>query len=466
MATTNNPIPLPAAFLETTASRLPGLAESLDSESPVSIRFNPFKPGRSMPEGRPVPWAEPGEALYLDSRPLFTADPVFHGGAYYVQEAGSMFIGWLLRRLLPELDTPAPRLLDLCAAPGGKTTHLASIAGPGSVVVANEVIRTRAKILAENVQKWGTGNVAVTSDDPAAFGQRLPDYFDLILVDAPCSGEGMFRKDHTARAEWSPDNVQLCVARQRRIVSDVWEALRPGGILIYSTCTFNDAEDEANAQWIADELGGELLTFDDLPSGIVTGPNGTAPVGWHFYPHRVASEGFYAAVIRKHDAPHRSGGKVKAAKSLIPVSRADQGALTRWLAPESALSRFTTGRDGMTYGFSEALHDTVSTLLNGRFTLLYSGVQLGTLIRGELKPEHALALYYAVSRKAIPAADLPEAAALEYLRKGTSTELLPVSTFAPGLNLVTCRGIALGWVKRIGNRYNNLYPAPWRILHY
>ena len=460
---------LPAAFVEQVGTTHPGLVESLETESPVSVRFNPTKPYRlpASLAGSPVPWCEAGEACYLTERPVFTTDPAFHGGAYYVQEAGSMFVGWLLRRLMAQGEVPATlRVLDLCAAPGGKTTHLASIVGAEGVVVANEVIRSRAKTLAENVQKWGTGNVAVTSDDPAAFGQRLPDYFDLILVDAPCSGEGMFRKDHTARAEWSPDNVQLCAARQRRIVSDVWEALRPGGILIYSTCTFNDAEDETNAQWIADELGGELLTFDDLPSGIVTGPDGTAPVGWHFYPHRVASEGFYAAVIRKHDAPHRSGGKVKAAKSLVPVSRADQGALTRWLAPENALSRFATGRDGMTYGFSEALHDTVSTLLNGRFTLLYSGVQFGTLIRGELKPEHALALYYAVSRKAIPAADLPEAAALEYLRKGTSTELLPVSTFAPGLNLVTCRDISLGWAKRIGNRYNNLYPAPWRILHY
>lgn len=467
MGRPNNNVPLPAAFVETVAAAVPGLAESLDGESPVSIRLNPYKPYLLAEDALPeaVPWAESGEAYYLDERPVFTADPVFHGGAYYVQEAGSMFVGWLLRRILGELDTGGVRVLDLCAAPGGKTTHIASVVGAGGVVVANEVIRSRARILAENVQKWGSGNVAVTSNDPADFGERLPGFFDVIVVDAPCSGEGMFRKDYGARAEWSLENVQLCAARQRRIVSDVWNALRPGGVMIYSTCTFNAAENEENVLWIASELGGEILDFGGVPEGIVQGFSEGTMAGWHFYPHQVRSEGFFAAAIRKSGAAGYSG-KLKSAKGLTPLSKADVNEVLRWVGTGNGMERFATGGDGMVYGFSLALYDTVSALLSCRFGLLYSGVQMGEMIRGSLKPAHALALYYGLNREAAKVAELTDEAAMEYLRKGTSTSLLPVTFFAEGLNLVSCRGIALGWAKRIGNRYNNLYPSSWRVLHY
>lgn len=487
--------PLPPAFIESVASR-PGLASALDGESPVSIRINPYKPyifpsDHIFASLKPVPWASEngqGEGYYLPERPIFTTDPVFHGGAYYVQEAGSMFVGWLLRRILDEEPlSDSLRVLDLCAAPGGKTTHLASVIGLAGVVVANEVIKPRARILAENVQKWGSGNVAVISNDPSDFGQRLPDFFDVIVVDAPCSGEGMFRKDHAAREEWSPENVQLCAARQRRIVSDVWEALRPGGVMIYSTCTFNSAEDEENVRWIADTLGGEILHFTDIPVGIVSGNDG---LGWHFYPHLVRSEGFFAAAIRKTDTHATSflpvRGKTKGdAKGLIAASKAEVAEALRWLAPtannrignpghngyngnngEGQLCRFAIGGDGALYGFSEAMYETVSALLQGRFGLIYSGVQMGELIRGTLKPGHPLALYYGTDRDAVQVVTLDDPAAMEYLRKGTAAELLPVTSFSEGLNLVTCRGITLGWVKRIGNRYNNQYPQNWRVLHY
>lgn len=470
MAQTNNYLPLPPIFVETVAAALPGLAESLDADAPVSVRLNPYKrcdrPERFADVAEePVPWGEPGEAYYLSERPVFTADPVFHGGAYYVQEAGSMFVGWLLRRLLAD-SAALLRVLDLCAAPGGKTTHIASVVGSAGVVVANEVIRSRAKILVENVQKWGSGNIAVVSNDPADFGDRLPDFFDAVVVDAPCSGEGMFRKDYGARAEWSPENVQLCAARQRRIVSDVWPALRPGGVLIYSTCTFNAAEDEENVRWIADELGGETVGFDDLPEGIVPGFAGGRPGGWHFYPHRVRSEGFFAAAIRKSGFCRDSAGKRKTAKNLTPLSKNDRNEAERWIDRERGMERFVTGGDGWVYGFSEAMYDAVSALSNGRFGLLYSGVQLGKMIRGALKPEHAFSLYCGLNRAAVPVAELSDAAAMEYLRKGTASDGLSADSFAEGLNLVTCEGIALGWVKRIGRRYNNLYPSGWRVLHY
>lgn len=467
MGRPNNYVPLPAAFVETVAAAVPGLAESLDGESPVSIRLNPYKPYllAESAVSEPVSWTEGGEAYYLDERPVFTTDPVFHGGAYYVQEAGSMFVGWLLRRILGELDTGGVRVLDLCAAPGGKTTHIASVVGADGVVVANEVIRSRARILAENVQKWGSGNVAVTSNDPADFGERLPGFFDVIVLDAPCSGEGMFRKDYGARAEWSPENVQLCAARQRRIVSDVWDALRPGGVMIYSTCTFNAAEDEENVRWFASELGGEIMGFEGVPEGIVQGLSGGMAAGWHFYPHQVRSEGFFAAAIRKSGAAGYSG-KLKSAKGLTPLSKMDVNEAMRWVEAGAGIERFATGGDGMVYGFSPALYDTVSALLSCRFGLLYSGVQMGEMIRGSLKPGHALALYHGLNRETTPVTELSDEAAMEYLRKGTSTSLLPAALFAEGLNLVSCRGIALGWAKRIGNRYNNLYPSSWRVLHY
>lgn len=468
MAQPNNYVPLPAAFTETVAAGVSGLAESLDGEVPASIRLNPYKP-YTYPETAVsglVPWTEKGEAFYLTERPVFTADPAFHGGAYYVQEAGSMFVGWLLRRILPEMDTRSPRVLDLCAAPGGKTTHIASVVGAGGVVVANEVIRLRAKILAGNVQKWGSGNIAVTSNDPVDFGERLPGFFDVILVDAPCSGEGMFRKDYGARAEWSPENVQLCAARQRRIVSDVWDALRPGGVMIYSTCTFNAEEDEENARWIADEWGGEIMELGGVPEGIVAGFCGGRPAGWHFYPHRVRSEGFFAVAIRKPDGDAGRAGKPRVGKGLTALSKGDANEADRWIGSGTGVERFAVGGDGAVYGFSQALYDTVSALLGGRFGLLYSGVQLGELIRGTLKPGHALALYHGLNRDAVQTAELPDEAAMEYLRKGTSVSLLPVSLFAEGLNLVTYRGLALGWAKRIGNRCNNFYPSSWRILHY
>lgn len=461
-ANNNNYVPLPAVFVETVAAAVPGLADALERPAPVSVRLNPFKPydfpGSSAL--RPVPWALPGEAYYLGERPVFTADPAFHGGAYYVQEAGSMFVGWLLRRIFAEADFAAPRVLDLCAAPGGKTTHIASVVGPEGVVVANEVIRSRARVLAENVQKWGSGNVAVTSNDPADFGKRLPDFFDVIVVDAPCSGEGMFRKDYGARAEWSPGNVQLCAARQRRIVSDVWSALRPGGAMIYSTCTFNASEDEENVRWIAEELGGEVLDFGDIPEGVVT-----CGAGWHFYPNRVPSEGFFAAAIRKWDeAP--AAGRIKTAQGLTPLSKTEWREAERWIDGTKGLECFAKGGDGMIYGFSSAIYGIVSALLTARFGLLYSGVQLGEMIRGTLKPGHALALYHGLNRSALATADLPETGALEYLRKGSSAVLLPAASFSEGLNLVTFRDVALGWAKRIGNRCNNLYPPAWRILHY
>ena len=209
---------------------------ALLTESQTSLRLNPAKCNR-RPDYQPVPWCR--DAYYLETRPAFTFDPRLHGGAYYVQEASSMFLDYVLRRFV---DTPV-RYLDLCAAPGGKSTLALSALPAGSLAVCNEVVRNRTHILAENIIKWGYDNTVVTRNTAADFG-KLHHYFDVVLVDAPCSGEGMFRKDAQAVTEWSPAQVGVCAERQREILSDVWDALRPGGLLIYSTCTYNREENE------------------------------------------------------------------------------------------------------------------------------------------------------------------------------------------------------------------------------
>ena len=269
------------------AERAERLLSALSAEPAVSVRVNPFKMTLASLRahfgplaGDPVPWA-PEEGLYLTGRPSFTFDPLFHAGAYYVQEASSMYVGRLFEQALAQLGRRAGlRVLDLCAAPGGKTTQLLSHLDERSMLVANEVVPARATVLAENVARWGCANVAVTSSDPSAFA-ALKDCFDVAVVDAPCSGEGMFRKDPRAVAEWSPDTVRLCVARQRRILADMWPSLRAGGFLIYSTCTFNPHENEENVDWMCQTLGGESLSLR------------------HFYPGEDRGEGFFAALIRK-----------------------------------------------------------------------------------------------------------------------------------------------------------------------
>ena len=278
--------------------------EALATNPPVSVRVNPFK--QFLPDLRahfgplaaePVEWA-PEEGLYLRERPSFTLDPWFHAGAYYVQEASSMYVGALFDQAAAALGgTDGLRVLDLCAAPGGKTTQLLSHGGRRSLLVANEIVPSRATILAENVARWGVPGAVVTSSDPSAF-TPLRGFFDVVVVDAPCSGEGMFRKDAKAVEEWSPDAVRLCAARQRRILSAVWPALAEGGFLVYSTCTFNRQEDEDNAGWIASSLGAELLSMR------------------HFYPGEAQGEGFFAALLRK-DGSFRSSPAGETALTLV-----------------------------------------------------------------------------------------------------------------------------------------------------
>ncbi len=254
------------------------------------------------------------------------------------------------------------RVLDLCAAPGGKTTLLSTLAGLDGLVVANEPIRSRAQALSDNVARWGLGNVAVTCNDPSHFGS-LEGWFDVVLVDAPCSGEGMFRRHPEARAEWSEANVDLCAKRQRRILADIWGALKPGGYLIYSTCTFNRAENEDNVEWLLREYGGEQVDID-VPQGVER-----TDYGYRFWPHRVAGEGFFAAAVRKDDGCVKQRPKPRR-EMLEDAPRDVSRELARWVE-QPEFMRFAQAGDNF-YGFYDARYHDVRTVA-GVLSVIYSG---------------------------------------------------------------------------------------------
>ena len=464
---------LPRTFVERVLRDLgttegEALCRALDGEACVSIRVNPAKaeglrgeqPARvsevlpMLTAAGRVPWCADG--FLLAGRPSFTFDSDFHAGAYYVQEAASQFVGCLLQGV----PTFGARILDLCAAPGGKTTLYASLVGRGGLVVANEIDRRRASVLADNVRKWGTGNVVVTTCEPHAVCD-CEAWFDVVAVDAPCSGEGMFRKDPDARGEWSEGNVKQCAARQDEILREAWRALRPGGTLVYSTCTFNRDEDEGAlermAAWAGDEIAESEETAVEDAWGIVCGRVGAFRT-FRFYPHRTCGEGFFAAVARKS---FDAGGRVRAPKArrtvFAAVDRKTAGELARWVRNPGGM-RFAAVADTC-YAWYAAQADAVRTLSEA-LPVIYSGVALGQVFKGVLKPDPALAFFDGLNRGALPAAELDDEETLRFLRR----QDIAAGGLAEGMNLVCSRGRALGFAKRIGARVNNLYPNSLRII--
>ncbi|MBR5695355.1 MAG: rRNA cytosine-C5-methyltransferase [Paludibacteraceae bacterium] len=437
---------LPTQFEDSMKAALGGeydaFRAALDQDPQVSIRINTRK--LSAPtKGAEVPWCATGQ--YLDKRPSFTLDPLLHAGCYYVQEASSMFVEQVYRQFI---DTEAPVVLDLCAAPGGKSTHLASLLGGKGWLVSNEVMRNRVNILRENIIKWGAPNVTVTNNDPADFG-KLTGLFDLILVDAPCSGEGMFRKDEQAVEEWSPENVRFCAERQRRILADIFPALSEGGILIFSTCTYNEEEDEQNVHWIAEELGAEILRIETDPAWNVT----ETDAGYHFYPHKTRGEGFFLSALRKtEEEPSYKRKKKKEAKVALPPSTKE---LTNWLTEPVKL----TAHNDVVYAIPADQADLVD-MLSEHLRVLQSGVEVATVKGKDLIPSQHLALAWTLRNGVFPTVDLTWQEAITYLRK----ENLTLPADAPkGYLLLTYRSVPLGWVKNLGNRCNNLHTQEWRI---
>ncbi len=445
---TNRLFPIP--FIKSIEAKLGAGSDffftALRSEAPVSIRINPEKEFNTNGL-EPVPWSHYG--FYLPERPIFTLDPRFHSGAYYVQEASSMFLEQVIKQHTQH--GKALKVLDLCGAPGGKSTHLASLISSESLLVSNEVIRSRAKILAENITKWGYPNVVVSNNDPASFRQ-LQSFFDVIVVDAPCSGEGMFRKDPGAIAEWSEENVVLCALRQRRILADVWEALKPGGTLIYSTCTFNNKENEENLEWMVSELKALPINIDiSAFSGITQTED--LPC-YRFFQHNIKGEGFFVVAVEKQDGPKTKTGKIKK-YPLQKASGSPAVEAANWIKRDR-MSDFWMFKEkilAFPSGLSNELHHLVDKL-----NIVQCGIEIGEVKARNTVLSHAFALSTLIDTSAFSHESLTKELAIKFLRK---EEIVPKKN-DPYL-LVYYENNPLGWLKKAGNRYNNLYPKEWRI---
>lgn len=437
-------------------------AAALQETPPVSIRYNTSKrlslskpdasnerPSNRPKESHPVPWHPQGR--YLTERPIFTLDPVFHAGAYYVQEASSMFLYEALRQTVD--FTGKRRILDLCAAPGGKSTLLADLLSPDSLLIANEVIRSRVGSLRENLERWGSPNVGITCAEAEVFG-AMDGWFDVVVCDAPCSGEGLFRKDPDAVNEWSPAHIEFCAGRQRRILAAAVQALMPGGILVYSTCTYNLAEDEGNADWLVQnfDLAPVILQLDPA-WGVVSNAAG----GCHFFPHRTQGEGFYLAVFQKDMAEPVRHSLPAGFKTISPLSRQLAAEAARWLSDETKPLFFQTPA-----GEVLALPATLESdflFLDKHLKTKWFGVNIGEFKGKGFIPSHALALSQWASPQ-LPFLTLRQDQALFFLKKETFDA--PGGT-ALGWTLAQFEGLNLGWMKILPNRMNNYLPPERRI---
>ena len=455
---------LPQEFIEYTSSlfgeeKWKNYLASFDGSVPVSVRLNPFKMPKeelfSETEKTPVPWCR--NAFYLAQRPNFTLDPLLHAGVYYVQEAGSMFLDEVLRQLKENsqsenVTTPLPlwegqgggSCLDLCAAPGGKSTLLRAALPDDVVLYSNEPDRRRANILMENIQKQGHPNVIVTNNYAIDY-QRAGMTFDLIVCDVPCSGEGMFRKDHDAIGEWSLQNVMKCAALQRSIIEDIWPCLNDGGVMVYSTCTFNLHEDEENVKWICETLGAELIPIEVREEWNITGSllKGWDKPVYRFIPGTTKGEGLFMAVLRKLPL-------TRPADTLSPRGEGEvsNGSSKKRSLREKVISPSPLGERG------------AAGRVRGCLKVLSDGHPVGTQKGKNIIPAHAEALLINLPKDKYPFAELSKEDALKYLHH----EAIVLDADVPkGFVIVTYQGHPLGFVKNIGNRANNLYPQEWKI---
>jgi 16S rRNA C967 or C1407 C5-methylase (RsmB/RsmF family)/NOL1/NOP2/fmu family ribosome biogenesis protein len=445
---------LPPAFVrqmqDLLGNEFASFETSLREDAPVSVRHNPKKVPTSaltLALGDKVAWHP--NAHYLLERPIFTLDPAFHAGAYYVQEASSMFLHEALRQAM-DLSKPI-KALDLCAAPGGKSTLLLDTLHPESLVLANEVIRSRINPLKDNLCKWGRVNTAISGAEAEHFA-ALPGFFDLIVADAPCSGEGMFRKDPDAIKEWSPDHVQHCALRQRRILSAAVEALAGGGVLAFSTCTFNVAENDENAAWLESEFDLERINLSLDPAWGILEKGGNH----HFFPHRTKGEGFYIALFRKKGETPNKRQNTTAYKMLKPLPKAQVPGLREWIGEGFDLSYYLTAQDDV-IAFPTALEPDFLRL-DQVLSAKWYGVHLGAFKGKDFIPAHALALNEILAARQ-PRIELDREQALLYLKR----ENFNVNSASMGWALASYQGLPLGWMKILPNRINNYLPAEWRI---
>lgn len=424
--------------------------DSFEDKPIVSVRHNQHK-GHIPAQHPSVPWCDLG--YYLDERPIFTLDPAFHGGAYYVQEASSMFLWHILENL--NLHKKDLKILDLSAAPGGKSTLIANWLNHQGLLCANDPIKHRAYTLKYNILKEGYSNVIVTHNDPRDYGQ-IQDFFDIILIDAPCSGEGMFRKDPDTIKEWSEENIELCAARQKRIVADVLPALKTGGLLIYSTCTFNESENIDNVLWMQKTYDLKSISIPIDPAWGIAIEEKKEAIGYQFYPHRVEGEGFFVSVAQKQLAsPFEQ--KLKQSKHLLSLPDKNHIALVEpWIAPVD--SDFLIFNKQEVHCIPE--HAAIDIyILNLYLKIIHFGITIGNINKNIIIPDHSLALALCINPNVQQVA-LDKQNALLYLKK----ELQHIDSHANGWVLVTYHGLGIGWLKNIGHRFNNYLPSEYRIL--
>lgn len=417
----------------------------------TSIRINQKKISEKdiyFPLKRDVPWCSSG--YYLESRPVFTLDPLLHAGAYYVQEASSMFLEQAIVQLCDLSETITA--LDLCAAPGGKSTLIQSLIPAESVLVSNEIHKSRSGILEENMMKWGGANVVVTNSSPEQFA-KLPQLFNLIVVDAPCSGSGLFRKDPEAIDEWSIQNVQMCARRQKDILEHAIPSLAGGGILIYSTCSYSKEEDEDIAAWcVGQGLTGTRLNIDPAWN-IVEVEAAPGVFGYRFYPDKLDGEGFFLAAFKKWGENKTETIKYGSRKKA-GVSAAEQKVLENWVATGGMVAELWQNEILL---MPRRMKEILPVLQESLY-LKSAGLRTGAIVRGELIPNHAIATSGLVKEN-VKRIEVDLDNALRYLRR---EEILNASLPA-GWYLVTFRNVPLGWIKSLGNRINNYFPKEWRI---
>ena len=422
----------------------------------TSVRINPAKPfdlaaHSFLNSSNAIPWCANG--FYLQERPLFVTDPLWHAGAYYVQEASSMFIRHIIENIFP--NTANKIVLDLCAAPGGKSTLLASYFENG-LVVSNETIKSRNAILVENMTKWGNDNVVVTQNDPAHF-KSLPNFFDLMVVDAPCSGSGLFRKDPDAINEWSEESVLHCSTRQERILTDSLDALKEGGYLIYSTCSYSFEENEKMMDFISTLPGMKNIVLNVPDSwGLVSteSPNAKAK-GFRFYPDKIKGEGFFVCVFQKQN--NSTTGYYNASFNWNPISKQERAILSTHMELPNEYELIN--HQQTIIAVPGELVIPIKTVLSQLY-VKKMGMSIGELKGKDLIPDHALAMSH---WKNLPFAKITvdERLALQYLRRA---DICLEGT--KGWSGVYYKNIMLGWAKLLPNRTNNYYPTEWRILKF
>lgn len=439
---------LPEAFLERMKLRFDeneynSFEKSYESVPQISIRLNPKKDTDELSDLATVPWLSDGK--FLNEKKQFITDPLWHAGAYYVQETSSMILAGIFNQIYP---TKKPqRALDLCAAPGGKSTLLQSLLDEDSVLIANEVIKPRAQILKENHIRLGLNeNLIITQNDPKHFS-GLEEFFDYIQIDAPCSGEGMFRRDEIARNEWSESNCNLCSERQKRILADIEPALCKDGYLVYSTCTFNPRENEFLVSWFCHEFDFESVELNFNPEWGISQVEFNGIFGYYFYPHKVKGEGLFVSVLKK-----KSGYGL----SLISNSKKSKAINIDELTPNENITR-----EGDTIIWETENLCDVKNKIKNKLNVIYSGIELGEIKGKDFIPSQAMANYHKTLHN-FAQVEVDEKTAIDFLR-GNDPDL---DLDRKGIYLLTYKNLGLGFIKFIGNRSNNYYPKPWRIKNY